>query len=331
MFNPKSILITGGAGFIGANFIRWLLSQTDATIVNVDKLTYAANLAYLSDINAPNYHFVKASITDTERLDALFAEYQFDCVINFAAESHVDRSISGPMAFVETNIVGTAVLLEMARHYWQNRTADEVRFHHVSTDEVFGSLALTDSAFNEQTAYDPSSPYSASKASSDHLVRAWHRTYQLPVTLSNCSNNYGPGQHEEKLIPTVIRNACAGKSIPVYGDGTNRRDWLFVIDHCEAIWQIIKQGANGQTYTVGGGVELSNNEVVRLICAQLDQRYPAASPHADLIEYIDDRAGHDWRYAIDCSKINQTLNWQAKHDFASAIEKTIDYYTAQSR
>lgn len=331
IFQPTSILITGGAGFIGANFIRFLTERLNAerqniTLVNLDKLTYAANVDYLGEIDWPRYQLVHGSINDSVLVNELFATHQFDCVIHFAAESHVDRSIAGPLDFIETNIMGTATLLEAARAAWQDKPRDSVRFHHISTDEVFGSLALDDPAFSEATPYDPRSPYSASKASSDHLVRAWQHTYDLPVTISNCSNNYGAGQHTEKLIPTVIRKALADEPIPVYGDGTNRRDWLFVDDHCEAIWEIVQRGQNGETYAVGGGVELSNNEVVAVICAELDKRFPEKLPHSNLISYVTDRAGHDWRYAIDCTKMNRELNWQAKHDFDLAIGKTIDYY-----
>ncbi len=325
-FQPKSILITGGAGFIGANFIKSLVGKTSAKIINLDKLTYAADLDYLGENPCDNYKLIKGSITDERLVDNLFAEYKIDCVIHFAAESHVDRSISNPIDFIQTNIVGTANLLEIARKHWQGKSFSEVRFHHISTDEVFGSLDISDDAFNEFSAYDPSSPYSASKASSDHLVRAWSRTYDLPVTISNCSNNYGPGQNAEKLIPTVIRKALLGESIPVYGDGSNRRDWLFVLDHCEAIWQIIENGKEKETYMIGGGVELPNNEVVAIICEQLDKIAPKEKSYKNQIEFVKDRAGHDWRYAVDAKKIKDALGWQAKYSFEQAIRETIDSY-----
>lgn len=326
IFNPKSILVTGGAGFIGANFVRYLLSVSDAKVVNLDKLTYAADLNFLGKRDEPNYQFVEGSITDAQLIEKLFIEHQFDCVVHFAAESHVDRSISGPMEFINTNIQGTAVLLEAARQLWQQQNRQQVRFHHISTDEVFGSLSLDAPAFCETTPYDPSSPYSASKAASDHLVMAWHRTYGLPVTLSNCSNNYGPGQHDEKLIPTVIRKAIMGEQIPVYGDGSNRRDWLYVIDHCEAIWQVISKGCDGETYAIGGGVELSNLEVIRQICNVLNELHPAKADYYQQVGFIEDRAGHDWRYAINANKIAAQLDWTARYQFDEAIRETASYY-----
>lgn len=326
VFNPKSILVTGGAGFIGANFVHYLLSVSDAKVVNLDKLTYAADLGFLGKRDEANYQFVEGSITDVQLIEKLFIEHQFDCVVHFAAESHVDRSISGPMEFINTNIQGTAVLLEAARQLWQQQNMQQVRFHHISTDEVFGSLSLDAPAFCETTPYDPSSPYSASKAASDHLVMAWHRTYGLPVTLSNCSNNYGPGQHDEKLIPMVIRKAIMGEQIPVYGDGSNRRDWLYVIDHCEAIWQVISKGRDGETYAIGGGVELSNLEVIRQICNVLNKLHPAKADYYQQVGFIEDRAGHDWRYAINANKIAAQLDWTARYQFNEAIHETASYY-----
>ncbi len=325
-FSPKSILVTGGAGFIGANFIRYLLGVSEAIIVNLDKLTYAADLDYLGQRDEPNYHLVEGSIADQALVESLFTKYRFDCVIHFAAESHVDRSIAGPMEFVNTNIVGTAVLLEAARKFWQQESMTAVRFHHISTDEVFGSLSLDAPAFCETTPYDPSSPYSSSKAASDHLVMAWYRTYGLPITLSNCSNNYGPGQHDEKLIPTVIRNALQGKQIPVYGDGSNRRDWLYVVDHCEAIWRVVTTAKTGESYAIGGGVELSNLEVIREICTVLNELKPAVNDYYQQVSFVTDRAGHDWRYAINADKIAKDLDWRARFAFGEAIRETASFY-----
>lgn len=328
-FSPTSLLVTGGAGFIGANFLHYLAKQDDKptlqTVVNLDAETYAADKQFLGQPDLPNYTYISGSICDVALVNDLFAKHDFDCVIHFAAESHVDRSIDSPADFIQTNLVGTAVLLDVARQHWQDKP--NARFHHISTDEVYGSLSLDDPAFTETTPYDPSSPYSASKAGSDHLVRAWHRTFDLPVTMSNCSNNFGPGQHAEKLIPTVIRHALAEQPIPIYGDGQNRRDWLFVEDHCDAIWQIVTRGALGETYNVGGGTELPNLDIAQRICAVLDDMQPRTSgQYADLITFVTDRAGHDWRYAIDCEKMNTKLNWQACHEFDSALRTTIAYY-----
>jgi dTDP-glucose 4,6-dehydratase len=323
----QNLLVTGGCGFIGANFIRHLLTATDfdGQIVNVDALTYAGNPESLADLAAAHggrYHFVKGDICDRPAMAAVFDQYRIDAVCHFAAESHVDRSIVGPDAFIRTNILGTFTLLEICRA----RPDAIERFHHVSTDEVYGSLGET-GYFKETTAYDPSSPYSASKAGSDHLVKAYHRTYGLPVTLSNCSNNYGPYQFPEKLIPLMILNALEGKSLPVYGDGKNVRDWLFVTDHCTAIWRVMQAGNLGETYNVGGRCELPNLRVVEEICDHLDARLPPeGGPRRELITFVTDRPGHDRRYAIDCSKIETELGWRPRESFASGIDKTIKWY-----
>jgi dTDP-glucose 4,6-dehydratase len=323
----QNLLVTGGCGFIGANFIHHLLTATEfrGRIVNVDALTYAGNpesLADLAAIQGERYHFVRADICDRAAMEAVFDRYHIDSVCHFAAESHVDRSIVGPDAFIRTNVLGTFTLLEICRA----RQSDIERFHHVSTDEVYGSLGET-GYFKESTAYDPSSPYSASKAGSDHLVKAYHRTYGLPVTLSNCSNNYGPYQFPEKLIPLMILNAWEGKPLPVYGDGKNVRDWLFVTDHCTAIWQVMQTGGIGETYNVGGRCELPNIRVVEEICDHLDAHHPLeAGTRRELITFVTDRPGHDRRYAIDCSKIEAQLGWRPRESFASGIEKTIKWY-----
>jgi len=307
----KSMLVTGGCGFIGANFIRYLLNESDyrGRIINLDNLTYAGNLENLADIEIDypeQYIFIQADICDRNRIVKIFADYQIDSVCHFAAESHVDRSIVKPDAFIQTNIVGTFNLLESAR----SRLDHMIRFHHISTDEVYGSLGK-EGYFTETTPYRPNSPYSASKASSDHLVRAYHKTYDLPMTISNCSNNYGPYQFPEKLIPLIILNALEGKSLPVYGDGKNVRDWLYVRDHCTAIWRIMKQGKNGETYNVGGNSEMENIKLVEMICDVLDEmnRLPDKRSRRDLITFVKDRPGHDRRYAIDFGKLKQELNW----------------------
>lgn len=325
----NNILVTGGCGFIGANFIRYLLTETDfrGRIINVDKLTYAGNpesLADLEDSFAGRYVLVKADICDRAAMADVLDRHQVDAIAHFAAESHVDRSIVRPDDFIQTNIVGTYTLLQLARE-----RMDRIKlFHHVSTDEVFGSLGET-GYFVEETPYSPNSPYSASKASSDHLVRAYHETYKLPVTMSNCSNNYGPYQFPEKLISLMILNARDGKALPVYGDGLNVRDWLYVRDHCVAIWEIMRRGAKGQTYNVGGRNEMKNIDVVNTICDLLDEvAGPMASgqPRRSLITYVKDRPGHDRRYAIDCSKIERELGWKPQESFASGIRKTIRWY-----
>jgi dTDP-glucose 4,6-dehydratase len=326
----ESILVTGGCGFIGANFIRYLLQDAGYTgrVVNVDKLTYAGNpenLAGLVDNFGDRYCFVQADICDEGAMVDAFARWGVDAVCHFAAESHVDRSIVGPNAFVRTNVNGTFTLLEAARR--QERLA---LFHHVSTDEVFGSLG-PEGYFTETTPYDPSSPYSASKAASDHLVRAYGRTYGLPVTVSNCSNNYGPFQFPEKLIPLMILNAVEGKPLPVYGDGGNVRDWLFVADHCRAIWAVMQSGRTGETYNIGGRSERSNLRVVETLCDLIDRRCPALdAPRRDLIAFVTDRPGHDRRYAIDCSKIERELGWHPAVTFEEGLARTIDWYLANA-
>lgn len=329
-FQPKNVLVTGGAGFIGANFIHYILGQyPDAKVVNLDLLTYAGSEQNLAGADPERHHFVQGDIGDQPLVEGLFREHHIDTLVHFAAESHVDRSISSPVTFIETNLVGTFILLEAARKIWlgeQGLDESACRFHHVSTDEVYGSLGIDDPAFVETTAYDPSSPYSASKAGSDHLVTAYCRTYGLPVTISNCSNNYGPYQHPEKLIPTVIRCCLEGQQIPVYGDGSNIRDWLYVEDHCVAIDRVLRTGRKGETYNVGGKEEHNNMDIVRRICALLDERRPQGAPHADLISFVDDRLGHDWRYAIDNSKIQKELAWEPAENFDSGLAKTVDWY-----
>ena len=330
---PRCVLVTGGCGFIGANFVRYLLeSDPRVRVVNLDALTYAGNPANLSDIPtrfAARYHFVKGDIVDEPGVARLFAEYAPDTVVHFAAESHVDRSIDGPAAFLRTNVTGTFVLLQAARVAWGERR--DVRFHHVSTDEVYGSLGAT-GRFTEQTAYDPSSPYSATKAASDHLVRAWHRTYGMPVSLSNCSNNYGPYQFPEKLIPLMIANALAGRPLPVYGDGANVRDWLFVGDHCTAIDVVMRRGRSGETYNVGGGAELANLALVDMLCRILDQVRPSqyAGGYRSLVTFVADRPGHDRRYAIDAGKIASELGWRPAQTIDSAMAATIAWYLANA-
>ena len=327
----RRVLITGGAGFIGANFLHhWLKAHPQDRVVVLDALTYAGSPLNFKDAEGKaNFRFVKGDICDEALVNQLMREEQVDTVAHFAAESHVDRSIDGPDAFIRTNILGTHVLLKAAKTEWAGKQG-AFRFHHVSTDEVFGSLSPTDPAFHEKTPYDPSSPYSASKASSDHLVRAYHRTYGLPVTLTNCSNNYGPYQFPEKLIPVIILNALAGRPIPVYGDGHQVRDWLYVADHCTAIDAVIQRGKLGETYNVGGNGERRNIEIVRTICKLLDERRPDSKhkPHESLIKFVQDRPGHDRRYAIDIRYIRKELDWQPAEDLASGLAKTVDWYLA---
>jgi dTDP-glucose 4,6-dehydratase len=336
-----NILVTGGAGFIGSNFIRYVLEKTDFTgvIVNYDTLTYAGNLLNLTDIEKKfggnNYFFDRGNILDYDKVTEVVTKHKINIIVHFAAESHVDRSIFGPKAFVETNINGTFNLLEASRQLWTGRA--DVRFHHISTDEVYGSLGKT-GYFFETTPYDPRSPYSASKAASDHLVRAYYHTYGLPVTISNCSNNYGPYHFPEKLIPLIILNALEGKPLPVYGDGKNVRDWLYVEDHCEAIWMILNKGIAGETYNIGGECEKQNIEVVREICNELEGLHPikgnpsflnqesAIRNYKDLITYVTDRPGHDRRYAINCDKIKNELGWKQRHDFERGLKDTIAWY-----
>ncbi len=316
----KTILITGGAGFIGSHVVRLFVKKyPHYHIVNLDKLTYAGNLENLKDVEgAPNYTFVKGDIVDAGFLHALFQKYAFDGVIHLAAESHVDRSILNPIDFVMTNVVGTVNLLNAARHAWEGRYEGK-RFYHVSTDEVYGSLENPDEFFTESTPYDPRSPYSASKASSDHFVRAYHNTYGLPVVLSNCSNNYGPNQFPEKLIPLMIAKALNNEKLPVYGDGMNIRDWLYVEDHCSAICKVLEFGKFGEIYNIGGNNEWHNIDIVRLILNKLNKS-------EDLILFVKDRPGHDRRYAIDSTKIKNELNWEPKHKFEDGIDKTIKWY-----
>jgi dTDP-glucose 4,6-dehydratase len=326
------ILVTGGAGFIGGNFVLDWLAQSDEAIINVDKLTYAGNLDTLASLKDDARHiFVRADIGDKAVIAELLAKYQPRAVLNFAAESHVDRSISGPGEFIQTNVVGTFNLLEAVRGYWTDLAADAkaaFRFLHVSTDEVYGSLAADDPAFTEAKTYEPNSPYSASKAASDHLVRAWHHTYGLPVLTTNCSNNYGPYHFPEKLIPLVILNALAGKALPIYGDGQQIRDWLYVKDHCSAIRRVLEAGVVGETYNVGGWNEKPNLDVVHTICQILDERQPRGDgkAYAEQITYVTDRPGHDKRYAIDASKLERELGWKPAETFETGIAKTVDWY-----
>jgi dTDP-glucose 4,6-dehydratase len=337
----SNILVTGGAGFIGSNFIRYVFEKTvfHGTIVNYDKLTYAGNLLNLADIakkfGGKTYFFERGDVRDYEKIRETINKYRISIIVHFAAESHVDRSIFGPKDFIETNINGTFSLLEAARQLWTGR--DDVRFHHISTDEVYGSLGDT-GYFTETTPYDPRSPYSASKAGSDHIVRAYYHTYGLPVTISNCSNNYGPYHFPEKLIPLMILNAIEGKSLPMYGDGRNVRDWLYVEDHCDAIWLILKQGGKGETYNIGGECEKKNIDVVKRICEILEDLYPIKNNpqfrklalninrYSDLITFVADRPGHDRRYAINCDKIKNKLGWQQKYSFDEGLRHTISWY-----
>ncbi|MFZ5723711.1 MAG: dTDP-glucose 4,6-dehydratase [Pseudomonadota bacterium] len=334
-YRPQSILVTGGAGFIGCNFVRWLLGHDrQVRIVNLDALTYAGSVDNLRSLPDPARHlFVQGDICDRPLIDRLLREHAIDTIVHFAAESHVDRSISGPGEFVRTNLVGTFTLLDAARNYWlgeqklsRAEAAATRRFHHISTDEVYGTLSAQDPAFTETTPYAPNSPYSASKAGSDHLVRAYFHTYGLPVTTTNCSNNYGPFQHGEKFIPTIIRSCREGRKIPVYGDGSNIRDWLYVDDHCRGIWRVIEDGRLGETYNIGGHNEWRNIDIVRLVCRLLDERLPAAAPHDRLISFVTDRPGHDWRYAIDAQRMADELRWKPVETFETGIAKTVDWY-----
>lgn len=325
----NKILITGGAGFIGSAVVRQFIAETDATVINVDKLTYAGNLQSLVSVaDSPRYRFEQVDICDAAEVARLFREHQPDAVMHLAAESHVDRSITGSAAFIQTNIIGTFTLLEAARAYWNELTAERksaFRFHHISTDEVYGSLGDT-GFFTEETAYQPNSPYSASKASSDHLVRAWHHTYGLPVVTTNCSNNYGPYHFPEKLIPLVILNAVNGKPLPIYGKGDNIRDWLYVDDHARALRLVLSKGKVGEVYNIGGWNEKTNLQVVHAICAILDELHPQGAPHAQLITYVQDRPGHDQRYAIDAHKIARELGWKPVETFETGLRKTVEWY-----
>lgn len=341
----RSLLVTGAAGFIGANFAHyWAAAHPDDTLVAYDALTYAGNRANLDPLaTRDNFHFLHADICDYDRVLGALRDYRVDTVVHFAAESHVDRSITGPDAFIETNVVGTHTLLKAAREVWLAGTGMEHRFHHVSTDEVYGSLSPEAPGFHEEQKYEPNSPYSASKAASDHLVRAYHHTYGLQVTTSNCSNNYGPYHFPEKLIPLCITNILRGLPLPVYGDGSNIRDWLYVEDHCRGIEKVLLQGRLGETYNIGGNNEWTNLDIVQLLCDQLDARFagdselaarfPDAAPAGgrsarDLISFVEDRAGHDWRYAIDASKINSELGFTPAETFETGIARTMDWFLA---
>lgn len=326
-------LVTGGAGFIGSNFVRHILAaDAGHRVINLDALTYAGNRESLVDVDASRHVFVHGDIGDGVLVSKLLAEHQPDAIVHFAAESHVDRSIDGPGAFVQTNVNGTQVLLDAALSYWRdvhNKDAERFRFIHVSTDEVYGSLKPDEPAFTERHRYAPNSPYAASKAAADHLARAWHRTYGLPVIITNCSNNYGPYQFPEKLIPLMLINALEGQPLPVYGDGQQRRDWLHVLDHCAAIERVIQRGAPGRVYNIGGNAEMTNLEVVHLLCDLLDERLPADRSRRELIEYVTDRPGHDRRYAIDASRMRDELDWAPAYVFSSGIAQTVDWYLAE--
>jgi dTDP-glucose 4,6-dehydratase len=328
----ETILVTGGAGFIGANFVLNWLNTKKSSVINLDKLTYAGNLENLTSIkNDPRHIFVQGDIGDRALIDKVLEQYKPNALVNFAAESHVDRSIHGPEDFIQTNVVGTFHLLESVRGYWDQlneKEQGEFRFLHVSTDEVYGSLDASDPAFSETNAYAPNSPYSASKASSDHLVRAYHHTYGLPVLTTNCSNNYGPYQFPEKLIPLIIMNALKGKNLPIYGDGKNIRDWLYVGDHCAAISQVLEKGMVGEVYNIGGNYEKTNITIVQTVCEILEELAPAASgtSYIDLITYVKDRPGHDRRYAIDATKIARDIGWTPAETFESGIRKTVAWY-----
>lgn len=333
MAHKKTLLVTGGAGFIGSNFINYLLENNqDITIVNIDKLTYAGELSNLSEVaNNDNYQFVEGDICDRVLVERLFNEYQFDGVIHFAAESHVDNSIKNPDAFIETNVFGTFNVLDVAKKHWMDSPnqpksgCEDNRFLHISTDEVYGTLGRT-GFFTETTPYAPNSPYSASKASSDFIVRSYFHTYGMNVVTTNCSNNYGPKQHDEKLIPTIIRKAISGENIPIYGDGKNIRDWLYVLDHCKGIYLAFQTGKTGETYNIGGKNERNNLEIANTICESLDELRPKGSSYKKQITFVSDRPGHDFRYAIDANKIESNLDWKADENFESGIKKTINWY-----
>ncbi len=334
-YTPKSILVTGGAGFIGSNFIRYMLANyQNVKIVNLDLLTYAGSLDNLRELpDLQRYTFVQGDICNRALVNGLLREHAIDTIVHFAAESHVDRSIEGPAEFVRTNVTGTFTLLEAARRYWLEEKvwdASDCRFHHISTDEVYGTLSPDEPPFTEQTPFAPNSPYSASKASSDHMVRAYQHTYDLPTTITNCSNNYGPYQHEEKFIPTVIKSCVEQLPIPIYGDGSNIRDWLYVEDHCRAIDVVISKGSIGETYNIGGCNEWANIDICKTIGKLMDGIKPAAFPYESLITYVKDRPGHDWRYAIDQSKIEQALHWRPEETFESGIQKTLEWYLDNS-
>jgi len=330
----KNILITGGAGFIGSAVIRFIIDNTNHNIVNLDKLTYAGNLKSLSSVESNSrYHFEKTDICNSVDISQILQKHQPDIIINLAAETHVDRSIEGPAKFIQTNIFGTYSMLEESKDYWEGLKGvkkNNFRFHHVSTDEVYGDLGKTNILFTEKTSYSPSSPYSASKASSDHLVRAWHRTFNFPTLITNCSNNYGPYQYPEKLIPLIILNALEGKELPIYGNGKQVRDWLYVDDHAKALLHVALNGKIGETYNIGGHNEIQNIEVVKIICNILDELAPSKldgiTKYEQLITHVSDRAGHDLRYAIDATKIKNELNWTPTETFATGIKKTVEWY-----
>jgi len=326
------VLITGGAGFIGSTVIRYIIENTNDSVINLDKLTYAGNLESLAKVaESDNYSFEQVDICNRPELDRIFSEYKPDAVMHLAAESHVDRSIDGPATFIETNIVGTYTLLEATRQYWLTLSEDKkqsFRFHHISTDEVYGDLEGSDDLFTEKTSYNPSSPYSASKASSDHLVRAWLRTYGLPTVITNCSNNYGPYHFPEKLIPLVILNALAGKPLPIYGKGKQIRDWLYVEDHARALYKVVAEGVVGETYNIGGHNEMQNIEVVESLCNILNELVPRNTDYKELITFVADRPGHDVRYAIDASKIERELDWKPTETFDTGLRKTVEWYLA---
>lgn len=330
-YQPRNVLVTGGAGFIGCNFVRHLLAADPAIrVVTLDLLTYAGSLDNLRDLpDSARHVFIQGDICDRALVERLLREYHIDTIAHFAAESHVDRSITGPAAFVQTNLVGTFTLLEAARTLWLDGNGSEqkaYRFHHISTDEVYGTLNRDDPPFTETTSYAPNSPYSASKAGSDHLVRAYFHTYGLPVVTTNCSNNYGPFQHGEKFIPTVIRSCLLNRPIPVYGDGSNIRDWLYVADHCRGIETVIRRGRLGETYNIGGWNEWANLNIVRRICTLLDQCRPTQAPHERLISFVTDRPGHDWRYAIEATKMQREFDWRPLETFETGIAKTVAWY-----
>ena len=330
------IVVTGGAGFIGSNFILKWLENSKENILNIDNLSYAANLRNLEVIESdPRYSFIKTDIQNQNEITEIIKELKPRAILNFAAESHVDRSIEGPESFINTNILGTYSLLEASLNYWNELNESDkkiFRFFHISTDEVFGSLNLNEKKSTENSSYKPNSPYSASKAASDHLVRAWHHTFKLPTLVSNCTNNYGPHQHEEKLIPLVITKALKNENLPIYGDGKNIRDWLYVEDHCEAIMKILESGKPGETYNIGGNCEKSNLEVVDEICKILDFKNPKqnGSSYSEQIKFVKDRPGHDFRYSLDIAKIENNLNWKPKESFASGLAKTVQWYLDRS-
>jgi len=321
----RKLLVTGGAGFIGANFVRHVVGTADRAVANLDLLTYAGNPDSLDGLPGDRHELVRGDIGDAACVRGLFERFRPDALVNFAAESHVDRSIDDPAAFVRTNVLGTQVLLDIAVDYWREVNPG-FRFLHVSTDEVYGDLGADEPAFTEDNRYQPSSPYAASKAAADHLVRAWHRTWGLPAMITNCSNNYGPRQFPEKLIPLMLINALEGRELPVYGDGRQRRDWLYVADHCRALMRVLEAGRPGRTYNIGGNAERSNLEVVEALCALLDARVPGDRPRRDLIRFVTDRPGHDRRYAIDATRIRDELGWEPTMDFDAGLERTVDWY-----